>query len=223
VANRFIENFELVPAEQRAAIAEFMSFAHQSVNEVSRRYKEAEKRYTYTTPKSFLEFINLYKSMFERKSTELQKSTERLENGLAKLLSTSSQVDDLKARLATQEVELRIKNDDANRLIERVAVDTEKVNKEKAVADEEERKVDVITKDVGEKQRQCMQDLAAAEPALKAASEALNTLNKNNLTELKSFGTPADDIIKVTAAVIVLLSPPGKPGIIIEDVFMKSF
>jgi dynein heavy chain len=94
---------------------------------------------------------------------------ERLENGLAKLQSTSSQVDDLKARLATQEVELKMKNEEANRLIERVAVDTEKVNKEKAIADAEERKVDAVAKEVGEKQRQCSQDLAAAEPALKAA------------------------------------------------------
>jgi dynein heavy chain len=212
VANRFIENFELVTQELRIPIANFMANAHQSVNEVSRKYKEAEKRYTYTTPKSFLEFINLYKSMFEKKAAELTRSTERLENGLAKLLSTSSQVDDLKARLATQEVELRVKNEEANRLIERVAVDTEKVNKEKAIADAEERKVDAITKDVGEKQRQCLSDLAAAEPALKAAGDALNTLNKNNLTELKSFGTPAEDIKKVAAAVIVLLSPPGKPA-----------
>lgn len=80
---------------------------------------------------------------------------ERLENGLAKLESTASQVDDLKARLASQEVELKQKNEEANRLIERVAVDTEKVNKEKAIASDEEKKVDAITKDVQEKQRQC--------------------------------------------------------------------
>ena len=33
-------------------------------------------------------------------------------------------------------------------------------------------------------------DLKKAEPALLAAQEALNTLNKANLTELKSFGSP---------------------------------
>lgn len=36
----------------------------------------------------------------------------------------------------------------------------------------------------------CEEDLVKAEPALLAAQEALNTLNKNNLTELKSFGSP---------------------------------
>lgn len=49
-----------------------------------------------------------------------------------------------------------------------------------------------------------------AEPALLAAQEALNTLNKNNLTELKSFGSPPGAVTNVTAAVMVLMAPNGK-------------
>lgn len=41
----------------------------------------------------------------------------------------------------------------------------------------------------------CEEDLVKAEPALLAAQEALNTLNKNNLTELKSFGSPPGTMI----------------------------
>ncbi len=52
------------------------------------------------------------------------------------------------------------------------------VGKEKEVADAEEKKVAKINEEVGKKQRDCERDLAKAEPALKAASEALNTLNK---------------------------------------------
>lgn len=140
----------------------------------------------------------------------MNQQTERLENGLLKLQSTASQVDDLKAKLASQEVELKQKNEDADKLIEKVGVETEKVSKEKAIADEEEKKVQVIAKDVSEKQRSCETDLAKAEPALKAAQEALNTLNKNNLTELKSFGSPPAAVVNVTAAVMVLLAPPAK-------------
>ena len=140
----------------------------------------------------------------------MSQKTERLENGLLKLQSTASQVDDLKAKLASQEVELKQKNEDADKLIEKVGVETEKVSKEKAIADEEEKKVQVIAKDVSEKQRSCEEDLAKAEPALKAAQEALNTLNKNNLTELKSFGSPPSAVVNVTCAVMVLLAPPSK-------------
>lgn len=68
----------------------------------------------------------------------------------------------------------------------------------------------VIEEDVTIKAKICADDLAKAEPALMAAQEALNTLNKNNLTELKSFGSPPDAVVSVCAAVLVLFSKKGK-------------
>ena len=50
--------------------------------------------------------------------------------------------------------------------------------KEKAIADEEEKKVGKINDEVSKKQRDCERDLSKAEPALQAAVQALNTLNK---------------------------------------------
>ena len=135
---------------------------------------------------------------------------ERLEGGLEKLKSTATQVDDLKEKLKAQEVELKQKNEDADALIEKVGVEQEKVGAEKAIADEEEKKVAKINTDVSKKQKDCETDLAKAEPALKAAEAALNTLNKANLTELKSFGKPPPAVVNVTAAVMVLCAPSNK-------------
>ncbi|XP_071672853.1 dynein axonemal heavy chain 9-like isoform X11 [Patagioenas fasciata] len=123
---------------------------------------------------------------------------------------TSLLVDELKARLAAQEVELKQKNEDADKLIRVVGVETEKVSREKAIADEEEQKVALITQEVEQKQKDCEEDLAKAEPALEAAQAALNTLNKKNLTELRSFGSPPSAVSNVTAAVMVLMAPGGK-------------
>lgn len=78
------------------------------------------------------------------------------------------------------------------------------------IADEEEERVAVITEEVSKKQKDCEEDLIKAEPALVAAQEALNTLNKANLTELKSFGSPPGAVTNVTAAVMVLMAPGGK-------------
>ena len=70
----------------------------------------------------------------------------RLENGLEKLRVTASQVNELKAQLATQEIELTKKNEEADKLIEIVGIETEKVSKEKASADEEEQNVNEIAR-----------------------------------------------------------------------------
>ena len=148
--------------------------------------------------------------MLSKKHADLISMMERLEGGLEKLKSTAAQVDDLKEKLKAQEVELKQKNDDADALIEKVGVEQEKVGAEKAIADEEEKKVAKINTDVSKKQRDCETDLAKAEPALKAAEAALNTLNKANLTELKSFGKPPPAVVNVTAAVLVLCAPSNK-------------
>jgi len=108
------------------------------------------------------------------------------------------------------QIELKQKNDDADALIKRVGIEQEKVGAEKAIADEEEKKVAKITEDVTKKQQDCERDLAKAEPALKAAEQALNTLNKGNLTELKSFGKPPPAVVNVAAAVMVLCAPSAK-------------
>jgi len=90
-----------------------------------------------------------------------------------------------------------------------VRIETEKVSKEKMLADAEEKRVAIIAIEVAQKQRDCEEDLIKAEPALVAAQTALNTLNKANLTELKSFSSPPQAVSNVTAAVLVLLSPQG--------------
>lgn len=123
---------------------------------------------------SVLHIGNLLDSKFK----ELQLKKDRLESGLQKLQTTAQQVADLKAKLKAQEVEVNLKNEEANKLINVVGAETEKVGKEKAIADEEERKVSKIQEEVTIKANDCSRDLAKAEPALLAAKEALNTLNK---------------------------------------------
>ena len=210
VSARFLEDIEMLSEDMRDSISLFMGYVHTSVNEMSQTYLTNERRYNYTTPKSFLEQIKLYQNLLEKQNVDLQGKIVRLENGLEKLRSTATQVDDLKAKLAAQEVELAQKNEDANKLITVVGAETEKVSKEKAIADDEEKKVTKINDEVGKKQRDCESDLAKAEPALLAAKEALNTLNKGNLTELKSFGSPPPAVINVLGAVICLMAPGGK-------------
>lgn len=104
----------------RKSVAKFMAYVHSSVNEMSKMYLTNERRYNYTTPKSFLEQIKLYQNLLAKKHTELTSSMERLEGGLTKLQSTAAQVDDLKEKLAAQEVELKQKNEDADALIQKV-------------------------------------------------------------------------------------------------------
>uniref|UniRef100_A0A8D3BSR6 AAA+ ATPase domain-containing protein n=1 Tax=Scophthalmus maximus TaxID=52904 RepID=A0A8D3BSR6_SCOMX len=208
VSCTFIEKIPGLEPNVRASIGEFISYAHTSVNEVS--YCNNEKHFNYTTPKSFLEFMKLYGNLLGKKRMELTQKMERLENGLQKLQSTASQVEDLKAKLAVQEVELWQRNTDIEALIAKIGQQTDKLNQERDVADAEEQKVAAIQAEVTKQQQETEDDLAKAEPALQAANAALNTLNRLNLTELRTFPNPPAIVTNVSAAVLVLMAPQGR-------------
>ncbi|XP_029444925.1 dynein heavy chain 11, axonemal [Rhinatrema bivittatum] len=210
VSRRFIEETVGIESDVQESISLFMAYVHTSVNEMSIKYHQNERRYNYTTPKSFLEQITLYKNLLANKRKELSQRMVHLVNGIQKLHTTTAQVEDLKAKLASQEAELQLRNQDAEALITKIGLQTEKVSQEKAIADAEEQKVAAIQGEVSLQQKDCEADLVKAEPALVAATAALNTLNKANLTELKAFPNPPVAVINITAAVMVLLASKGK-------------
>ncbi|XP_030637646.1 dynein heavy chain 11, axonemal [Chanos chanos] len=210
VSSTFINGITGLEPAVKTSISEFISYAHTSVNEVSVKYQQNEKHFNYTTPKSFLEFMKLYGNLLGTKRRELTQKMERLENGLQKLQSTASQVEDLKAKLAIQEVELHQRNSDTEALISKIGQQTEKLNLEKSIADAEEQRVAAIQAEVTKQQQESEEDLAKAEPALQAANAALNTLNRLNLTELRTFPNPPAIVTNVSAAVLVLLAPNGR-------------
>lgn len=73
-----------------------MAYVLNSVNKISSIYLANERRFNYTTPKSFLELISLYKKLLTEKTNETLQIIMRLENGLVKLAQCAEQVDSLK-------------------------------------------------------------------------------------------------------------------------------
>uniref|UniRef100_A0A5F8GSV7 Dynein axonemal heavy chain 11 n=1 Tax=Monodelphis domestica TaxID=13616 RepID=A0A5F8GSV7_MONDO len=207
VSRRFIEEIPGIEHRIQDSVSAFMAFAHTSVNELSGRYYQNERRYNYTTPKSFLEQISLYKTLLKKKQQAVAQRKEHLANGIQKL---ETAVAALKGKLASQEGELQLRSQDAEALIAKIGLQTDRVSQERATADGEEQKVAAIQAEVFQKQRECEADLAKAEPALVAAADALDTLNRVNLSELKAFPNPPLAVTNVTAAVMVLLAPRGR-------------
>jgi dynein heavy chain, axonemal len=206
VSKRFLSEVEVLPVGILDSVSVFMAFVHETVNEMSQVYFQNEKRYNYTTPKSFLELIFLFSKLLIQKDSEFKERVQRLENGLIKLAQCAEQAEVLKKALAIQEVELKGKNEAADILIQEVNAESERVQKSKNEATEKQKKVNIMKEVITAEKKSNEEELRKAKPELDKAADALNTLNKNNLTELKSFGSPPDIVVKVCAAVLVLMS-----------------
>ena len=76
----------------REAIVKFMPFSFTIVNEFSDKIKEVERRFVYTTPKSFLELVKLFKNMLGKKVHYLEEERTKFEIGVGKLKDTEEAV-----------------------------------------------------------------------------------------------------------------------------------
>ena len=209
VAQRFLRDVDLGDDATKDAVARFFPASFASVNRASEEYLAAERRYNYTTPKSFLELLQLYIRMLADKRDTTQLAIDRLDNGLSKLNQTKKDVDVLieQAKVKSVEVEEKVASSDA--FAEKVGAEKVKVNAENEAAAIEAEKCAQIAVEVTAKQESCERDLAAAEPLVQKAEAALDTLNKKDIGETKSLSKPPAGVDDVLAAVLVLLSPPG--------------
>jgi len=89
VASRFLADIELPDEDIRANIALHMSEVHISINESNIEFLQMERRYNYTTPTSFLELINFYKLLVDKKRDKITDQITRLEIGLQTMASTT--------------------------------------------------------------------------------------------------------------------------------------
>ena len=89
VASRFLHDVDLPHEEIRSSIALHMSEVHMSINESNVQFLQMERRYNYTTPTSFLELINFYKLLLDKKRNKITDQINRLEIGLQTMKSTT--------------------------------------------------------------------------------------------------------------------------------------
>ena len=205
VSTRFLSQMELGSEEVRKNVAAMCVDIHISVTETSARFYEELRRKFYTTPKSYLDLINLYTSLLAEKRDELGTARDRLLNGLLKLDETNEVVENMQVELGELQPVLKEKSAATEVLLVQVAKDKEEaaVVEEKVSAEEATAKAQAEeTKAIADS---AQADLDEAMPALEAAVDSLNALNKADIVEVKGFPKPPPLVQMTMEAVCILL------------------
>lgn len=100
VSSEFLKELELPNEDVRRALAEMCMSIHTSVEETSDTFFNELRRRVYTTPKSYLDLINLYLNTLDVKRSEYNINKHRLATGLKKLNETNKSIAELKIKLA---------------------------------------------------------------------------------------------------------------------------
>ena len=134
--------------EVRDAIVRFMPYSFSVVGEFSAKIKETERRFVYTTPKSFLELVKLFKSMLGQKATYLDDEKTKFEIGVGKLMDTEAAVAVIEEELKVKSVEVEESKKEANEQATVVGAEKEIVDAKAAEAAVESAKANKIADEV---------------------------------------------------------------------------
>jgi dynein heavy chain len=203
VGQRFTADIELGTA--RPAVEKFLPYSFALIGEEAKRYQAMDRRYVYTTPKSYLEFLKLYGMMLNDKRGKAEIAISRLESGLLKLKETGESVAQLKIDLAIMVADATEKAATADGIAEVVGREKAIVEDETAKAAIEEADVTKIQVEVSAFAADTAADLAAAEPAVEAAMAALAGLDPKDISAAKGMGTPPPGVSEVFESTMCLL------------------
>ena len=92
VGRKFMAGLDFSEPLIRSGVENFLPFSFIRVNQEAKQFFRAERRYVYTTPKSFLELLKLYSELLSEKFKEADFAIGRLSNGLQKLKKTAESV-----------------------------------------------------------------------------------------------------------------------------------
>lgn len=215
VGKKLLAQVNLGTPEVTKSVEQFMPSAFLAVNKMCKVFASAESKYVYTTPKSYLEMINLYQIMLEKKRAETDKNIFRLKNGVEKLIQAASDVVMLEANLKVMLESAEEKRKVADEIATTVQKEKDVVEKENAKALVEKKKVSDIQAEVAIKQADAAKDLEQAEPALMRAMNALDSLDRRDLGNCKTMAKPPPGVDDIFGAVMVLLAGIN-PNIIVQ-------
>ena len=205
VASKFLDEVEMASDEIRQAVVNFMPFSFKTVNEYSRLILEQERRYVYTTPKSFLELIMLFKSMLGKKKDALEEAKQKYEVGVVKINDTAEVVAKLEETLKVKSVEVDELKKVASEQAEVVGKEKEIVDAEAALANVESEKCAKIAAEVAAESAKVQAELDAAIPLVQQAQAALDVLSTDDIKLAKSFSNPPKWVKITFEAVLHLL------------------
>ena len=209
VATKFLQDM-IVPNESRTNLVTMCMEMHLLVENSSKNYKEELNRHNYVTPASYLQLLAVFKDINETKKAELGTLRKRLQIGLDKLLDTTHEVAILQEELKASRPLLEQANRETEETMQQIVTDKASADETRKVVVREEAEANKKAEETQSIADDARRDLDEALPALESAESALRTLNKKDISEVKTLVRPPLGVKMVMETICIILGVKPK-------------
>eukprot|EP00928_Gymnodinium_smaydae_P048232 TRINITY_DN3222_c2_g2_i2.p1 TRINITY_DN3222_c2_g2~~TRINITY_DN3222_c2_g2_i2.p1 ORF type:complete len:3935 (+),score=1014.18 TRINITY_DN3222_c2_g2_i2:1731-11807(+) len=186
-------------------VSEIFGRTHTSVADYSTKMLIEQKRVNYVTPTNYLELVQGYMQMMASKNKEITSSADKLRNGLGKLDDARVQVKDMSEDLEVKQVDCQKASEECDELLQVIVVERAKADQQAATVEADSIRIEKEAKETKILADDATRDLEKAMPALEAAMDALEKLDKKSISEVKAYAKPPEMVMKTMCAVMTVM------------------
>ncbi|XP_055497118.1 cytoplasmic dynein 1 heavy chain 1 isoform X1 [Leucoraja erinacea] len=206
----------------REAIVNSCVFVHLTLHQANTRLVKRGGRIMAITPRHYLDFINHYANMFNEKRSELEEQQMHLNVGLRKIKETVDQVEELRRDLRIKSQELEVKNAAANDKLKKMVKDQQEAEKKKVMSQEIQEQLHKQQEIIADKQMKVKEDLDMVEPAVIEAQNAVKSIKKQHLVEVRSMANPPGAVKLALESICLLLGESTTDWKQIRSIIMRE-
>ncbi|CAL1673550.1 unnamed protein product [Lasius platythorax] len=212
VGEHFLGKYKVICSpEVKQQLMQVVGDIQDDISDTCIEYFDRFRRQVYVTPKSFLTFLDNYKTLYKQRLDNINTLASRMTSGLSKLIDAAAQVDMLRKELEKNQEDIAAKNVQVEAIL--LTVNEKKREAESVKAkvqvskDEAEAILQVIAKDKAVAE----QKLKAAEPALLEAEAALQTIKAADISTVRKLAKPPYLITLIMDCVLILFGRKLEP------------
>eukprot|EP00398_MALV-I-01_sp_L67-1_P000742 gene742-313_t len=180
VGNDFLSKIEDIDDKTLNGLVKTCVEMQTNIYGTVEKFRQEMRRFFYITPTSYLELIDSFKRLLEKRRDEVMTAKSRYEIGLSKILSTEKAVGSMQKELIELQPVLKQMTEDNAKLMITIKENTQTANETKVKVAEEEKEATTKTAEAN---------------AVKTEWKSGKSLSKADIVEVKNFKTPPSGVI----------------------------
>ncbi|OHT04040.1 Dynein heavy chain family protein [Tritrichomonas foetus] len=160
---------------------------HKSVEDASQRFQNEAKRFTACTPSRYFELLSTFISRVDEKQLNTKELIENYEGGVEKIEATRQQIQALSEQLDRDIPVLEEKRTEVEEMLKDLHVKKGEVETKKQEVKAQSDIAEAEASQAAEINRVAQEKFAAAQPILKAAQDAVESMDKDSLVNIKTL------------------------------------